>query len=286
VAKASSLRLRRTLAAASCVRESARFAAAELSSSRSEHGYRLRESGFAAQVRHPLIDMWILEEVFRNRVYQPPPAALRALQALDRPARIVDLGGHVGYFALFMLGLFPGCRVVSLEPDPENAASLRRSIESNGLHGSWSLVEACAATREGELDFESSFHLSRIAREDTALAEFQSHLADEIPFLAGTALLQTRPRRVESRDAFAYLSGGDLLKIDIEGGEWEILDDARFASLEPAVVVLEYHSAYCPRKDPEGIARRALESAGLESGPSIPGDGGAVMWAWRRSSTD
>jgi len=281
--RSTPLRLRRTVAAASCVTQPGRFVAAELSDSPSERRYRLRGSGLSAQVRHPLLDMWILEEVFRSRVYQPPPEALRVLHALDRPARVVDLGGHAGYFALFMLGLLPGISIVSFEPDPDNAASLRRAIESNGLQGAWSLVEACAASRDGEVEFESSFHLSRIARQDTALAEFQSHLAAEIPFLAGTALLETRPRRVKSRDVFASLSEGDLLKVDIEGGEWEILEDPRFASLEPAAVVLEYHPAYCPSQDPEGIARSALESAGLESGPSIPGDGAAVMWAWRRS---
>ena len=281
--RSTALRLRRTLGAASCVTQPTRFVAAELSGSSSERRYRLRGSGLSAQVRHPLLDMWILEEVFRNRVYQPPPEALRALQALHRPARVVDLGGHVGYFALFMLDLLPGSMVVSLEPDPANAASLRRSIESNGLHDSWNLVEACATTSDGELEFESSFHLSRIARQDTALADFQSHLASEIPFLEGTPLLETQPRRVQSRDAFAYLPEGDLLKIDIEGGEWDILDDPRFASLEPAAVVLEYHPPYYQHADPESVVRRALESAGLDSGPSVPGDGAAVMWAWRRS---
>ena len=42
-------------------------------------------------------------------------------------------------------------------------------------------------------------------------------------------------------DVFPYLAAADLVKIDIEGSEWEILADARFAGIAARVLVLEYH---------------------------------------------
>lgn len=55
-------RVRRTLGAASCVGERSRFVAHELRDQRALEHYHLRGSGLVAQVRHPLLDMWVLEE--------------------------------------------------------------------------------------------------------------------------------------------------------------------------------------------------------------------------------
>ena len=63
-------------------------------------------------------------------------------------------------------------------------------------------------------------------------------------------------------DVFPYLEGADLVKIDIEGGEWPILSDPRFAELEARALVLEYHPHLCPGPDPrecaDGLLARAM----------------------------
>jgi FkbM family methyltransferase len=281
--RVSPKRLRRTFGAASCVRESARFAANELRDVPALRRYRLRGSDLFTFVRHPLLDMWSLEEIFRFGVYEPPVHVARLLEAAQRPLQVVDLGGNVGHFGLYVRTLFPDASVVSFEPDPGNAAVLSRCIDANGLAGSWRLVEACASTSEGRVEFASSGPLSRAAPpSDGALEELQEHIGRVFPFVRGTTLLEPARLEVATRDAFPLLAGADLVKIDIEGGEWEILADPRMADLRAAAFVLEYHLPYGPEGDAEGTVRRAFGQAGYEVGPSVPGDGAAVLWAWRR----
>jgi FkbM family methyltransferase len=280
--RVSPKRLRRTFGAASCVRESARFVANELRDVPALRRYRLRDSSLFTFIRHPLLDMWSLEEIFRFRVYEPPPHVARLLESGQRPLRVADLGGNVGHFGLYVRSLFPDASVVSFEPDPGNAAVLSRCIEANGLRDSWRLVEACASTSGGTVEFASSGPLSRAAPpSEDALGEVQEHIGRVFPFVRGTTLLEPERLEVATRDAFPLLASADLVKIDIEGGEWEILADPRMADLGAAAIVLEYHLQYGPDSDAEGTVREALARAGYETGPSLPGAGTAVLWAWR-----
>lgn len=275
-------RLRRTVGAASCVRERGRFVVSELRNVPSLGRYRLRGSGLTTHIRHPLLDMWGLEELFRFRVYDPPDEVVRALAAVERPLRILDLGGNVGFFGLFVREQFADARLVSFEPDPGNASVLRDSIRANGLEESWQLIEACAAPADGSVSFESSFHLSRAGGDaDAALARKQSQIAAFLPFLAGTPLVRSQTLQVAARDVFPYLRNADLVKIDIEGGEWPILADPRFAQLDAAALVMEYHPSYRSEGDAAEAVRRALEAAGYTVGRHVPGDDAAVLWAWK-----
>ena len=51
------------------------------------------------------------------------------------------------------------------------------------------------------------------------------------------------------------MAEADLVKIDIEGGEWPILTDPRFAQLPTPALVIEYHPAGCPGPDPQAFIR-------------------------------
>ena len=67
---------------------------------------------------------------------------------------------------------------------------------------------------------------------------------------------------VEAVDVFPLLADCDLIKIDIEGAEWEILQDPRFADLRASHVILEYHPRLCPADDPQALAQHILEASG------------------------
>jgi hypothetical protein len=61
---------------------------------------------------------------------------------------------------------------------------------------------------------------------------------------------------VPVRDVFPYMQECDLLKIDIEGGEWGLLADPRFASTSAKALVMEVH----PEARPEGAELEELLS--------------------------
>ncbi len=264
------------------MRQPVRFVLNELRDLPTLRPYQLRGTGLIAQVRHPLLDMWGIEEMFRFRVYEPPPPVARQLRSLPRAVRVVDLGGHVGLFGLFALGLFPDSSITSFEPDPGNVEVLRRCVEANALRGRWQVIEACATTSDGTAEFASSFHLSRLASSsDPGLDDLHHGIGSAFPFLQGTALLTAERRQVTCRDVFPFLADADLIKIDIEGSEWEILADPRFAELDALALVLEYHPAYWRADDAEAEVRRALNRAGYETMSPARGADGATMWAWK-----
>jgi FkbM family methyltransferase len=263
------------------VREPLHFTLAELRGSDSRRLYHLRGSGLTTLVRHPMLDMWVLEEVFRFRCYEPPAPVERLLERLRCPPRILDLGGHVGLFALYALGRFPGATVISFEPDPGNADVLAGCIEANGLGERWRLIRACATSFDGTVQFESDFHLSRVARSDRGLIEKHREIRTAFPFMADSALLEVEHRTVEARDVFPYLGEADLAKLDIEGAEWEILTDPRFSKIQARVLVLEYHPAYGPGEDASRIVREALAAAGYRAAPAASVHGAELLWAWK-----
>jgi FkbM family methyltransferase len=280
---ARSQRLKRALGAASCVKESGRFVVNELRNSGQpiEREYRLRESGLRALIRQPLLDAWILEEVFRLRVYEPRSEAAAALDAIDRPLRVLDLGGHVGLFGLFALGRFPDCTVLSFEPDPANSALLSRSIERNELGQRWSLVEACAAPTAGSVEFASAAHLSSAYLAPADADAFEQEITALFPFLQGSVLFRPTPVTVDAVDVFPHLAEADFAKIDIEGAEWELIADGRWPEIEPRVLVFEYHPRDGSRETAEATLRSALQDAGYEVGPFEWSGWAGNLWAWR-----
>jgi hypothetical protein len=88
--------------------------------------------------------------------------------------------------------------------------------------------------------------------------------------------------QVRAVDVFPYLASADLAKIDIEGSEWELLADERFAVLPTPVLHLEYHARNAPSADPQRATIEALERAGYEHGPVLTTlEGAGMLWAWR-----
>jgi FkbM family methyltransferase len=249
------------------VRERWRFALREGLGAPTTATYRLQPNGLRVRVRHgESYDRWVLHEVFRGGDYDPPEA-LESLIGRE-PRRIVDLGANVGFFSLRVLGRHPLASVVAFEPDPSNAASVRTAIRRNGLEARWELVEGAAATEDGELRFVGGLGSN----------SHQATNGEEAGTIAVRAL-----------DVFPHLDDVDLLKIDIEGGEWAILGDERFARVRPRAVVLEYHSLMCPSDNPKRAATELLRAAGYTVRPAasdnnpddVPFWGMGVIWAWR-----
>lgn len=245
---------------ASLVRERLRFAANELRRKPVTAVYRLRCSGVAIAVRHHTADVLVLDEIFSQLEYEPPPEARPALSALRAP-RVIDLGANIGLFGAWVLGRYADATIMAVEADPANAAVHRRTIEANELGDRWQLVEGFASTRAGAVRFAGGKHA-------TSRADGGEGSID-----------------VPTVDVFPQLAGADVVKIDIEGAEWSLLADPRFAALQPRVLVLEYHKDGCPGPDPAQIAESALRGAGLEvvHAGTKPQFGAGILWALPRS---
>jgi FkbM family methyltransferase len=230
------------------LREPLRFCLRQITRRQGVRSYRLRGSDIRIFVRHSTGDLITLEEVLAERQYEPPmPVAATS---------VADLGANIGLFSAWWLARHPDARIVAFEPDPDNAAVLERCMHANGDRAE--IVRAAAASHDGELRFQ-------------------------VGELAASRQVDSGGIAVPAVDAFPYLAKAGFVKIDIEGGEWELLADPRFASLPAQALVVEYHPHLCPARDPRAHAEALLTDAGWKlrhmQFDMPPGHG--VIWAWR-----
>jgi FkbM family methyltransferase len=256
------------------VTPSVRFALNELFLRRGVRRYMVRRTGRTLFMRHPVTDAWVVFEVIGRRVYLPPAPIADALDRLPAP-RIVDLGAHIGATTLLMLERFPDAGVLAVEPHPETAALLQRTIAANGLERQCEVRQAAAGVAPGTAQMEGSSVLAHLVRSDS------EETVDQLPALRKYQS-DGRPVDVDVIDVLPLLANADLVKMDIEGAEWPILHDARFASLGISALVLEYHSQGAPEGDLTANVRAILRGAGFTADKVIEEDfNRGVLWAWR-----
>lgn len=251
-------RVAATVARARLVEESVEFARRELSRSQGVGSYRLRQTGVAFCVRHDTPDVFAFDQAFRQRQFDLPSDVSAALGDSSTSLRVVDLGANIGLFCAHALGHYPTSSFVAFEPDRSNAKVLECAIRENCASKRWEVVAACAGPEDGWVQFtEGQFGLSHI--EDGPSAS-----------------------RVRALDVFPYLEQADLVKIDIEGSEWALLDDTRFRGLPAKAIHMEYHRHMSPHDDPRAGAEAALEGAGyrvrLVRHEPV---GNGIFWAWK-----
>jgi FkbM family methyltransferase len=239
------------------VRPSLRLALGELLHREDLAFYRLRDSGRPVAIRHGSAAVWVLAEVFERNCYEPRGEVRKIL---GEPRAVVDLGANIGLFGLFATARWPRARIVAFEPDRENALIQELTITANDLAGRWELIQAAASNTDGHVRFVSGLNA--------------------VSHVAGPGSDQPTIE-VPTVDVLAQIAQADLLKMDIEGGEWAILGDPRFREAPPRVVVMEYHPHRCPGPNPREAAERALKAAGmLVQSAADNADGTGLLWAW------
>ena len=255
----------KTARALTVVHERARFLRGQIAG----HGtarYELRRRPGVFHLRHGSGDVLILNKIFARdsatSSYEPPAAVAEVLDATAAP-RILDVGANIGLFGVYALGRWPLARITSFEPDPDNFRVLDLTVRANQCEGSWDDVPAAVSDADGELEF---------APGDGAKSHLSPTAADEATIT------------VPAVDFFDQIDDGvDLVKMDIEGGEWQILADPRLATAPVKVIRLEWHTLLCPADDAHTAAVDLLQSAGFPH--VVDGDRqharNGVLWAWR-----
>lgn len=142
------------------------------------------------------------------------------LRELPEPLhKVLDVGANVGLFTLKVKNMFPGAVVHSYEPDEASAVHFRRNAER---------LEAVEFFLEGVSDRSGS---AEILRSDSTRLTQTSKTDDGSGSITLAGL----------DDVMQRIGGGvDLMKIDCEGGEWEIMNN-RPAIREAAKIRMEYH---------------------------------------------
>lgn len=155
------------------------------------------------------------------------PWIARALKEwLPAGGTYLDVGSHVGYFALAASSLV-GTKgnVIALEPDPESFQRLSAQVRRNGLTNI-RMVRAAAWSDAGTVRFASSLDADTGAR--GAVVDRVSATIDVDAVTLDDLVRTTTP---------------DVIKIDVEGGEMHALAGAsRLIELRSVCWLVEIHS--------------------------------------------
>lgn len=163
-------------------------------------------------------------------------SALQAQRNL-RGAVCWDVGAHVGYHSLAFAA--QGAEVLAFEPNQANAERLLAHLEKNptlGAHIRHSPV--ALSDRDGKMTF--------VQCTDLNTGSSGSHLAEALPPL-GRGLYPSFARiEVPALRMDALIHGGetppDVIKIDVEGGEYLVLQGGRkLLSDRKPILLIEVH---------------------------------------------
>mgnify|MGYP001164398617 CR=1 FL=1 len=172
----------------------------------------IRLNGLSFYYADPLALFNGYRDIFIRQIYHFSP---------ERPQPVIlDLGGYIGMAAMYFKTCFPEARIVTFEPDPYIFGILKRNIEVNGF-SDIKLINAGAGKRE-----ESALYY---------------------PDNAGGGSFYIKTENSEIDVKFIKLSGCisdkiDLLKLNIEGMEYEVLLEIEHKMGFINEIILEYHN--------------------------------------------
>lgn len=174
---------------------------------------------------------------------------------------IVDIGANIGSFSIYAhrLNKHLNPTIYAFEPHPDNANLTKANFKRNGLV-SYHIVQKAVAGTEGvgSFDISGSFDAFKINNKSNETIEVT------------TTKLST----------FCSSNNIDkihLLKMDIEGGEYDVIEhDLNFIKEKVQVMFIEYHNFDV--NDGQSILIKALE-ASFEIAVRNPHENGGMLMA-------
>lgn len=218
-------------------------------------------------VRRSETDMQVLRQIFVRREYDldrfPQGEWVRSAyeDALRRGKHplIIDAGGNAGFAARFFARAYPRARIISVEPDPANAAICRANVE--GLP-QIEVVEAAIGSQPGHVAIEHN---------DGHAWATRTHRADSGVSLVTVGELQSRVGNSELL----------IVKVDIEGFELDLFSDATEWIGQTCAVIAEPHDWMLPGAG----SSRTLQHAMLPQDRDMLISGENLIWFKRREPT-
>ncbi|MEU3224787.1 FkbM family methyltransferase [Streptomyces sp. NPDC006976] len=174
----------------------------------------------------PLEAQYMYDEIFQQGCYD-------GLELGDAPT-VLDAGGNIGMFALYIKSRYPDAEVHSFEPMPNNIALFRKNVELHGLSDVTLHETALGSAPEAGVEFSffpllpaNSTRYPEIKEGPKAqMAEQHGDLAEEF---------YTAEKVTVDVERIAAFFPEDreiaLLKVDVEGAEPDVLlgvDDAQW----------------------------------------------------------
>lgn len=210
-------------------------------------------------------DKSVLSEIFKYREYK---AAENIIKSAKLP--ILDIGAHAGFFTLYCRALNAVVPIIAVEPEKNNLQQLQKHLKLNNIIGVKIAKEALGGeTGERELIVSSDSHNHKLGP-----------VADKT-FLKTVKLVNARSFKDFLKTyKIAQVS---LIKMDIEGGEYEALfgmEEKNFGAINS--IILEYHDG--DGRTYQELERRLRQNGfGVQRFPSKFDKSLGFIWATNKS---
>lgn len=147
-----------------------------------------------------------------------PQSVQAVADHLSLNATFMDVGAHIGYYSLKAANLVgPSGHVISIEPNPQTLPKLRSNIEASDARMVSVWPVACAES-------ESTLQLYAAPGSNTGESSLSKENASQEG--AAAAAYSVRARPLDAIVKEAKLDRVDVIKIDVEGAEFEVLKGA------------------------------------------------------------
>jgi FkbM family methyltransferase len=186
---------------------------------------RLRD-GSQFKIRS-LMDLWILKETCLDKNYE------RAIPTPGEDWTIIDIGAGVGDFCICAAWCHPRRTIAAFKPFPESYRLLQENLRLNRI-GNVRAFECAVSARSGPMLLQTA----------TGLAGQHRTVVESDPKRPALSI-----EAVTLEDAFrkAGIARCDLLKVDCEGGEFDIFFSAPPEMLRRIErIAMEYHDGFTP----------------------------------------
>jgi FkbM family methyltransferase len=147
------------------------------------------------------------------------PESLQAVaNHLSPNGTFIDVGAHIGYYSLKAAGMVGrNGHVLAIEPNPQTLPKLRGNIEASDARTVSVWPVACAES-------ESTLQLYAAPRSNTGESSLSKENASQEG--SGVTAYSVRARPLDAIVKEAKLERVDMIKIDVEGAEYEVLKGA------------------------------------------------------------
>ena len=146
------------------------------------------------------------------------------------PDLIVDGGANIGMFSILANAYFPSSKIICYEPDKKNLEQLEKNLAVNRIRAE--VVPKALWSKETTLFYHAD-------------ASYTGYVDENPPGFAIACVT-------------AHVEDGCWIKLDIEGGEYEVLPEILARGVRPSIISMEIHSNN--RKGAELV--RLLEKSG------------------------
>ena len=171
--------------------------------------WQVKFRGFTIYCHDILSFYMAAKDIFLNRIYD--------FTSSKQKPRIIDGGGHIGLFTLFVKQKYPDAQITVFEPDEESLQLLKYNLDTNGVTGV-AVVKAGLYSHVGKLPFGSDH-------------------SD-----GSSIFLEDKNTSINVVCLSHYIDSEiDFLKLNIEGAEIDVLTEIESKLSLIKEMVIEYH---------------------------------------------